>query len=300
MWAFFQELGVIDARGPADRALRRAELGLPAVPAAQGRRAARRGDPRRGAAGDGGACASAASTLAEGHGEQPWDLEPELERRIRRLYDDAKQCIWAELPAAFVAALPDAVTVRTRSSDRTDYILHPPTGERLDARGADARRASCAIAGAGRWDVQIVISDGLNALALTDEGHLAPYLDGCAASLGAAGFRLAPEPIVVDLRARARRLPHRRDALRRARDDAADARARPSCTSSASGPAPGTTPSRSTSPRRRSRCGREPGRVDHNITRVVSGIADTALAAGTRSGGDGEDPERTGAPLSEA
>ena len=134
--------------------------------------------------------------LAVGHGEKLWDLEPELDRRIRHLYADSKQCIWAELPAASPRRCPNAIAVRTQSSDRTDYILHPPTGEKLDARGTDAV-ARLRERRAGEWNVQLVISDGLNALALTDEGHLEPFLERLRRDLDAAGFELAPEPIVV-------------------------------------------------------------------------------------------------------
>ncbi len=48
------------------------------------------------------------------------------------LYEDAKACIRAPLPAGFAATLAAAVPVATRSRDRDDYILHPPTGEMLD------------------------------------------------------------------------------------------------------------------------------------------------------------------------
>jgi cysteine desulfurase len=63
-------------------------------------------------------------------------MDPALDRQVRRLYEDAKLCIHAALPAAFGSSLPDAVPVATRSRDRDDYILHPPTGEALAEESA--------------------------------------------------------------------------------------------------------------------------------------------------------------------
>jgi hypothetical protein len=46
--------------------------------------------------------------------------------------------------------------------------------------------------------VQVVVSDGLNALAITDDGHLAPFLaEALRERLGRAGYRPAPEVLVV-------------------------------------------------------------------------------------------------------
>ena len=46
-------------------------------------------------------------------------------------------------------------------------------------------------------DVQIVISDGLNAKALMDEGHLLPYLSTLTKDLKAAGLTVSEKNIVV-------------------------------------------------------------------------------------------------------
>jgi ethanolamine ammonia-lyase large subunit len=272
MWAFFQELGVVDAAGrPTER------FGQPSWVYLQYRR--RKGDMRA----DAEILAEAKQAmqrvrergvdLAEGHGAELWDLEPELDRRIRYLYADSKQCIWAELPDTFAGALPQAIAVRTQSSDRTDYILHPPTGEKLDARGVDAVARLRERRGA-EWDVQLVISDGLNALALTDDDHLAPYLDRLRADLGAAGFRLAPEPIVVT-GGRVRAGYRIGEILYGTRG--VDA-ARPAILH-VIGERPGSGHHAfsvyiTAAP---VVVWAEEGRADHNITRVVSGIADTAL-----------------------
>jgi ethanolamine ammonia-lyase large subunit len=280
MWAFFQELGVIDASGrPTER------FGQPTWVYLQYRR--RKGDRRPDAeiVAEGRRAIAAIRErgvdIAEGHGERLWDLEPKLDRRIRYLYDDSKKCIWAELPHGFTAALPGAVQVSTTSADRTDYILHPPTGERLEPGGAaavetlrDRRR--------GEWDVQLVISDGLNALALTDEGHLEPYLARLRDALAAAGFALAPEPIVVT-GGRVRAGYRIGEILYGGRRDTAAAsgtRARPPAILHLIGERPGSGHHAysvyiTAAP---AAVWADTGRADHNITRVVSGIADTQLA----------------------
>ena len=45
--------------------------------------------------------------------------------------------------------------------------------------------------------MQLVISDGLNVYALTDDGHLSPYLAALRSFLETAGYTVAPEHIVV-------------------------------------------------------------------------------------------------------
>jgi ethanolamine ammonia-lyase large subunit len=163
--------------------------------------------------------------------------------------------------------------VRTPSSDRADYILHPPTGERLDASGSNIV-AALRDRRAGSWDVQLVISDGLNALALTDEGHLEPYLRRLRGELDAAGFALAPEPIVVT-GGRVRAGYRIGEILYGKRSDSA---ARPAILHLI-GERPGSGHHAysvyiTAAP---VAVWADTGRVDHNITRVVSGIADTAL-----------------------
>jgi ethanolamine ammonia-lyase large subunit len=195
MWAFFTRLGVIDAGGRPTR-----HFGDPAWVFLQYRRA--KGDTRP----DASILAEASERmarvrargvfLAEGHGARPWDLEPALDRQVRHLYEDAKACIVAELPADFPATLPSPVPLVTRSRDRGDYILHPPAGEVLDDR-SEARVRALRAAQRGAYDVQVIVSDGLDALALTDEGHLAPYLDELRRSLTARGFSVAPEHVIV-------------------------------------------------------------------------------------------------------
>lgn len=196
MWQFFQQLGVIDAQGQPTE-----NFGSPAWVYLQYCR--RRNDNRS----DEQILAESAARIAEvrsrgvfiaeGYGDKPSALPDSLASEIQHIYDDAKLSIWKELDDAFVATIPNAFRLRTRSADRTDYILHPVSGEHLsdDSRAAvaehrrDDRETS---------NVQIVISDGLNALSVTDGDQLMNLLNPLRRELAAAGFRSSPVNLVVD------------------------------------------------------------------------------------------------------
>lgn len=270
MWRFFREIDVIDEAGrPTEH------FGDPNWVFLQYRR--RKGDTRPDAAilAEGRSQLDAIRRrgvfIAEGHGARPWDLAPQLEQDIRRIYADAKRTIWTELTPAFIAAVPQAERLQTRSRDRTDYILHPVSGEQFSEPSIQTvqrlrRRHE------GKYDVQIVLSDGLNAQALMDEGQLAPLLDQLRGGLDRAGFKPAPENLVV-ISGRVRAgyrigellfggLPNARSILH------------------VIGERPGTGHHTLSIylTRAAGSTWAEPNRVDHNITKVVSGIATTALA----------------------
>ncbi|MFO1046913.1 MAG: ethanolamine ammonia-lyase subunit EutB [Geminicoccaceae bacterium] len=135
--------------------------------------------------------------LATGHGERIWDLNPQLAAKVDALYDDAKLSLWAELTPEFAATIPDVLPVQTLSRDRNDYIAHPPSGETLSPASQAALESLRASWGANLPKGQIVISDGLNAKAIMDEGHLAPYLEEMRRLLGEAGVPLSEKNILV-------------------------------------------------------------------------------------------------------
>jgi len=123
----------------------------------------------------------------------------------------------------------------------------------------------------GKHDIQVVISDGLNALSITDEGHLAPFLKRLREQLARDRFNPAPENIVVTS-GRVRAGYRIGEALFR---DLSNQRA----ILHIIGERPGTghhTFSVYITASRGSVWGQK-DRVDHNITKVVSGIATTAL-----------------------
>jgi ethanolamine ammonia-lyase large subunit len=135
--------------------------------------------------------------LAIGHGKKVSDIEPELDKTIHALYDDAKVSLWSEFTPEFIKTIPDAVVVKTQAKDREDYIAHPASGEKLSKTAVatlDKLRDSW---GGKTPDVQIVISDGLNAKAIMDKGHLMPYLTALKKDLKAAGMSLSPKNIVM-------------------------------------------------------------------------------------------------------
>lgn len=272
MWRFFQELGVIDAEGKPTE-----HFGQPAWVYLQYRR--KRGDTRA----EGEILAEAKQKmaevrargvfLAEGHGERIWQLEPELDQRIRYLYEDAKKSIWAELPDGFAAGIPASVGVATQSNDRLDYILHPPTGEVLD-RASQRAIEKLRDRQGGRYDVQIVISDGLNALSLTDEGHLGPFLDAVRKELSAAGYAAAPEHVIVT-GGRVRAGYRIGELLFGGLPQKDSARAILHVIGERPGSGHRAYSVYMTAPPVRTWA--QAGVVDHNISKVVSGIADTAL-----------------------
>lgn len=268
-WRFFQTLGVIDHTGrPTEH------FGDPLHVYLQFQR--RKRDPRSEEAilAEGRQKLSEVRArgvfIAEGHGRKPSDLRPELKADITRIYNDAKQSIRAELTTEFIDAIPNRVPAATKSHDRDDYILHPESGEQPSdetlAALRDLRKKH-----AGRFDVQIVISDGLNALSIMDTGHLSPFLARLRSGLRRAGFLPAPQNIVVTsgrVRAGYRageflfgKLPGRRAILHVIGERPGTGHHTFSTyITSPTGETWGTT-----------------GQVDHNITKVVSGIAQTAL-----------------------
>ena len=86
--------------------------------------------------------------LAAGYGKNIWDLNPELDKRIRELYADAKKAIWAEFTPEFIKSVPDSVQLATLSKDRENYIVHPDTGEKLNKQSvATLAKAARFVAG---------------------------------------------------------------------------------------------------------------------------------------------------------
>ncbi|MGB0597575.1 MAG: ethanolamine ammonia-lyase subunit EutB [Rubripirellula sp.] len=269
-WAFFKRLGVIDESGnPTEH------FGDPRWVFLQYQRA--QGDQRN----DAEILAEGERRLsevrgrgvfvAERHGPQVWELAPELQSDITRIYDDAKQSIWAELKRDFITKIPSAVGIHTQSSDREDYILHPTTGEQLDPTSLERvdqlRRQQN-----GKTEIQIVISDGLNALAIQEEDQLLPFLTQFRQQIQIAGLSVAEEHLVVTSgRVRAGyRIGERLFAGLNGNRVIAHI----------IGERPGTG-HRTFSVYLTAADGKTwsvPDQVDHNITQVISGIATTALA----------------------
>jgi ethanolamine ammonia-lyase large subunit len=134
--------------------------------------------------------------LSSGYDQKPYELQPELASQIQHIYDDAKASLWAELSDEFLAGIPQAVFVSSRSTSRENYILRPASGEQLnDVSLQELTRLRQQYD--SRYDVQIVVSDGLNALALMEPDQLNAFLEPLRQQLQDQGHRVAPETIVV-------------------------------------------------------------------------------------------------------
>ena len=272
MWEFFKELGVIDRQGKPTE-----HFGDPSwVYLAYCRR---RSDDRAQQV----ILAEAQDRIAQvrqrgvfisqGHGQQVSRLDRDLDEHIHRIYDDAKKCIWAELPEDFEGTIPGGVQVRTLSVDRNDYILHPVSGETLCAETIDGLEKLRDEHG-DKYDTLIVVSDGLNALANTSGDQARELIEHLRSELGSDGRRVAPEVFVI-------RSGRVRAGYRLGETMFRDRSGRLQILHIV-GERPGSG-HRTLSIYITSADGSdwtESSKVDHNITKVVSGIAHTALLPG--------------------
>ena len=269
MARFFQELGVLDGQGnPAKR------FGDPAWIYLEYCR--RKGDARsedelrREARQKIAEVRSRGVFLADGYGNSPSQLQSQLAESIQRIYNDAKLSIWAELPEKFEATIPRATQLKTRSRDRQEYILHPTTGEEL-CDDSHAKLTRQRAEDNNQYNAQVVLSDGLNALAISEPEHVIPFLEALRDRLREEEFRLSPSHLVV--RAGRVRAGYRIG-------ETLFGQSQDKCTLiHLIGERPGTG-HRTFSvyfTRASGQTWGQPGKVDHDITKVVSGIALTAL-----------------------
>jgi ethanolamine ammonia-lyase large subunit len=103
-------------------------------------------------------------------------LEPsQAEARLDAIYTNARQALYAALSRPVIEeASPRHQWVRTTSTGRDDYLAHPASGEELRARDAAVVASLYPVR---RPDIQIVVSDGLNANAINEHvRHLLPGL----------------------------------------------------------------------------------------------------------------------------
>ncbi|MBN2466581.1 MAG: ethanolamine ammonia-lyase subunit EutB, partial [Deltaproteobacteria bacterium] len=142
-------------------------------------------------------CEDRGVPIAKGVGKNPWDMDPELAQKIKSLYDDARVSLWAEFTPEYVKTIPNAMVIATQSGDREEYIANPSTGEALSKEAVASLEKLRDAWGGKVPDVQIAISDGLNAKAIMDKGHLEPYLNTLRKELEAAGFTVGEKNILV-------------------------------------------------------------------------------------------------------
>lgn len=270
MWAFFKRIGVIgDDNNPTNR------FGQPTQVYLHYRRA--KGDARTDDTiiAEGNAAIERVRKrgvpIAEGYGEQPWQLQPSLDQEIRELYKDAKYCLWTEWDNSFLRSIDNAVLIASMSVDKVDYVYHPTSGERLSTQGVFALQNL-----RDSWKeelpkIQIIISDGLNARSLMDEGHLAPFIQQLRGTLTKKGISMCKNPVVIQY-GRVRAGYAAGEILFHGNDESMHGIIH------IIGERPGTMHRNFSAYITVATRGvwNQTGKVDHDITRVVSGISDTA------------------------
>lgn len=269
MWAFFQRLGVIDEAGQPTEHFgdpvwvylqfqrtigdQRAEEAIRAEAHEQMQRVRDRG-----------------VFLAQGFQRAPSQLPASLDEQVHAIYRDAKECIWAEWPTKFESQWRESMVIATQSTTREDYILHPTSGEVLAPEAIEQLAALRASAG-DTFDTVVVISDGLNALAHTTDQQTLSLINALRGQLNMAGYRVLPKLLFV--RSGRVRAGYRiGENLFTGRDGRCNVL-------HIVGERPGSG-HRTLSIYLTGADGEAwsvPSTVDHNITKVVSGIAVTAL-----------------------
>jgi ethanolamine ammonia-lyase large subunit len=212
--------------------------------------------------------------ISEGFGDQIWKLKPQLEKEVHHLYKDAKYCLWQELNTSFISAIPNVILLSTLSEDRKDYVYHPSSGEKLRPESIDEIIKLKQVYGSQLPQVQVVISDGLNTKSLEDEGHVLTFLPLLTKHLEDLGLSSSKYyPVIKNGRVRAgyqvgevlfssNQLTETKHILIHIIGERPGSEHRNFSVyiTSASRKQWSST-----------------GEIDHNITRVVSGISDTAM-----------------------
>jgi ethanolamine ammonia-lyase large subunit len=115
------------------------------------------------------------------------------EARLSRIYTHARRALYAAVADSVIRdATTGAVRVRTAAGNRDEYLARPQAGERLHVSELQAVRSLYA---GEAPDVQVVVSDGLNADALNELLRL--VLPALRRELSVHGFRVGDHDIVV-------------------------------------------------------------------------------------------------------
>jgi ethanolamine ammonia-lyase large subunit len=121
------------------------------------------------------------------------DRALEADERLERIYAHARAALYATVEEPVISsAAARPLRVRTTAATRDHYLSHPPAGERL--RDEDAR-AVAALYASRRPQIQIVVSDGLNANAVNEQLRL--LLPGLRRALSESGRHVGGVDIVV-------------------------------------------------------------------------------------------------------
>jgi ethanolamine ammonia-lyase large subunit len=130
--------------------------------------------------------------LGFGH-QADFTSPPEVAARLEAIYQHARRALYAEITEAVLGdASPHHLRVRTGAVDRDDYLSHPPAGEWLCP--ADAARIR-ALYPVRRPRIQVVVSDGLNADAITE--NLGAVLPPLRQALQQGGHHVGDTDIII-------------------------------------------------------------------------------------------------------
>jgi len=207
--------------------------------------------------------------IAEGFGAVPSALEPSLAALITGITDEARTCIWEQFDDSFLKQWSTGLRLTTQSKDREDYILHPDSGEQLST-GA-LKRLQQWRKTAVDYNAIIIISDGLNARALKQGDQLARLYDSLQQALKSDGWRVPETPLIIE--------SGRVRAGYQTGEQLLNHLAGNGLLLHIIGERPGTGHNTLSvyMTQAKGAVWASTGTVDHDITKVVSGIADSAL-----------------------
>ncbi len=197
MWEFFKELEIIDEKGNPTK-----YFGDPIWVYYKFQRAKKDERPLQEIYKEGKEAISRIENrgvpISQGYGENYWDLKPELEKKVQHLYEDAKVSLWTKLNDNFIESFPSSVLIATQSKNRKDYVYHPSSGETLESKAVETIKAIRNTWDGDKPDIQVIISDGLNARALMDEGHIHPFLDKLIKLLEEKNFTVNDKYVIIE------------------------------------------------------------------------------------------------------
>lgn len=129
-----------------------------------------------------------------GHTRERFDeTPPDIESRMEAIYQHARRALYSTLDESVIKdASPHFLRVRTRALDREEFLSHPPGGERISDEDTGRLRTLYA---SRRPQVQIVISDGLNANSLNE--NLRTLLPRLRHELNSIGYHLGEVDVVI-------------------------------------------------------------------------------------------------------
>jgi ethanolamine ammonia-lyase large subunit len=133
--------------------------------------------------------------VGRGH-DADYGAPPAVSARLATVYAQARHALYAVPDAGVVqAASPHHIRVRTLCRDREEFLAHPRSGESIRSDDVERITALVASTGSRRPQVQIVISDGLNANALNE--NLRAVLPPLRRELAAAGLHVGDVDVVI-------------------------------------------------------------------------------------------------------